>query len=331
MSANEKQKEVLVGVDFGGTKILAGVFTPGIELLGKSKLSTKANRGADAVIDRIARCIRDAVDECDLDLKQVKGVGIGAPGAVDPEAGKVLNGPNLGWKDVALKKELEKRIGVPVFLDNDCNVCTLGVYEVELGAQPRHMIGVFLGTGIGAGMVINGKLYSGFNRTAGEIGHMVIDANLGEDGKPACRTFEQLASRTAIFKQIKDLVDAGRKTVLTEMLGKDLKNLRSGDLRKALKKNDKLVEEVIRNAAVYTGIMVANLVNLLNPEVVALGGGIIEALEGQMLPVITDTAKQHTMPGVSKGIRIVASKLADDAGITGAATIARRATAGSSN
>src|SRR5712672_3575619 len=176
MAEVNSKAEYVVGVDMGGTKILSGVFTTSLKCVGRSKMSTKAERGPDAVIDRIAHCVQDAIDECDLNIKQVKGVGIGSPGSVDSENGKVMFAGNLGWKDIPLKRELEKQLQLPVFLHNDCNVCTLGVHEVELEGKPRNMIGIFLGTGIGGGLIIEGKLYSGFNRTAGEVGHMVLEA-----------------------------------------------------------------------------------------------------------------------------------------------------------
>src|ERR1051325_11937989 len=138
----EENNDYFVGVDLGGTKILAGVFTPALKCVGRSKVSTKAERGATAVIDRIARCVRDAVDECDLDLKHCKGVGIGAPGSVDAESGRVIFAPNLGWNDFSLKKELEKGLESPVATGNDCNVSALGVYEKEFAAKPRNMIGI---------------------------------------------------------------------------------------------------------------------------------------------------------------------------------------------
>src|SRR5205814_9290161 len=170
-------KQHVIGVDLGGTKIYAGIFDPSLECIGNARLSTKASRGPDAVIERIARCVRDAADECDLKLDQIGAVAIGAPGAVDPETGKVIFAPNLEWKDVALKKELEKHLGLPVFVENDANICTIGVHEAELKSKPRHLVGIFIGTGIGGGLILNGELYSGFNRTAGEIGHMVIDVD----------------------------------------------------------------------------------------------------------------------------------------------------------
>ncbi|HEY5910275.1 MAG TPA: ROK family protein, partial [Verrucomicrobiae bacterium] len=247
--------------------------------------------------------------------------------AVDFEAGTVIFAPNLeGWKDVPLKKDLEKQIEVPVFVENDCNISALGVYVAELKSKPRSMVGIFVGTGIGGGIILDGKLFSGFGHTAGEIGHMVLDINGPKCGCGNKGCFEALASRTAVFQQIKAGVKAGEKTMLTEILGDDLEDLRSGDLRKAIRRGDKYVDKVIDSAAEYIGIATANLVNLLNPEVVVLGGGVIEALADEMMSVIVETAKDYAMPGSMKGVEIIASKLGDSAGITGGAVLARRET-----
>lgn len=327
MPDSANKADHFVGVDFGGTKVLAGVFSPQLKCIGKSKISTKAARGPEAVTERIARCIKDAVDECDLELSQVKGIGIGAPGAVDPESGTVILAPNVeGWKNIPLRKMLEKALGVPVFLENDGNVCALGVHAVELGGKPKHLVGIFIGTGIGAGLILDGKLYSGFNRTAGEIGHTVLDVTGPKCGCGSRGCFEALAGRQAIFRRIQGLVKDGEKTVLTEMLGPELADMRSGDLRKALRRGDKLVEKVIEEAAEYIGIGVANVINMLSPEVVVLGGGVMDALEDEMMGIIVETAHQYSLTGAEKETEIVCSKLGDDAGITGAAVLAKRET-----
>lgn len=323
MSETNKQ-DYLVGVDLGGTKIMAGVFTPQLKCVGRAKVSTKPQRGPAGVIERIARCVQDAVDECDLQLRQVRAVGVGAPGAVDPESGRVIYAPNLEWEGVPLRKDLEKQLELPVHIENDANLCTLGVHATELGAKPRNLVGIFIGTGIGAGMILNGQLYSGFNHAAGEIGHMVISV-----GGPKCSCgnngcFEAVAARRAIFREIQNGVKEGKKTLLTEMLGEDLADMRSGDLRKAIRRGDKLVERVVEEAAEYTGIAVANVINLLNPEIVVLGGGVIDALEDEMMAIIIETARDYAMSGVAKGIDIIATKIGDDAGITGGAVLAKR-------
>ena len=322
--AEGSPKQFHIGVDLGGTKILAGVFSPQLKLVATAKTSTKADRGPKSVIERVARTIRDAIDEADQDLKSVRSIGIGAPGSIDSDEGRVIFSPNMpGWDDVPLKKELEKHLEVPVFVENDCNACTLGVHVAELGSKPKHLVGIFLGTGIGAGIILDGKLFSGFNRTAGEIGHMVLEVGGPKCGCGNKGCFEALASRTAIFRRIQTAVKDGQKTLLLDMLGNDLDDLRSGDLRKAIRKGDKLVEKVIEEAAEYTGIAVGNVINLLNPECIVLGGGVIDALEDDMMSIIVETARDYAMPGAAKGVEIVASRLGDHAGITGAAVLGR--------
>ena len=325
MAEANTKSECVVGVDLGGTKILAGVFNHSLETVGLSKLSTKSQRGVDKVVERIARAVEDAVDEADLSLKQISGIGIGAPGAVDFDAGTVIFAPNLeGWKDIPLKKDLEKLLEVPVFVENDCNIAALGVYVAELKSKPKSMVGIFIGTGIGGGIIINGELYSGHGHTAGEVGHMVLEVNGPKCGCGNKGCFEALASRTAIFQQIKAGIKDGEKTLLTEMLGEDLEDLRSGDLRKAIRRGDKYVDRVIEGAAEYIGIATANIINILNPEVVVLGGGVMEALSDEMMSVIVETAKDYAMAGAMKGVEIVPSKLGDSAGITGGAVLAKR-------
>jgi glucokinase len=188
------------------------------------------------------------------------------------------------------------------------------------------VVGIFVGTGIGGGLIINGDLYSGFNHTAGEIGHMVLDINGPKCGCGNKGCFEALASRTAIFQRIKAGIKDGEKTLLTEMLGDNLQDLRSGDLRKAMRRGDKFIAKVIEQTAEYIGIGVSNLVNVLGPEVVVLGGGVMEALADEMMGMVIKTAKDHAMPGTLRGVEIIASKLGDNAGITGAAVLARRET-----
>jgi len=327
MPEASSKREYLIGVDLGGTKILAGVFTPQFKCLGKTKSSTKAERGPDAVLERVARCIQDAVDECDLKFDQVRGIGLGAPGAVDTESGKVIFAPNLpDWHDIAIKKSLEKTLDVPVFLENDGNICTLGVHQVELAGKPKHMVGIFIGTGIGAGLILDGKLYSGFNKTAGEVGHMVLEVGGPKCGCGNRGCFEALAGRQALFKKIQTLVKEGQKTVLTDSLGPELADMRSGDIRKAIRRGDKMVERVVEEAAEYIGIGIANLMNVLNPEVIVLGGGVIDALEDEMMAIIVETAHDYALSGTDKGVDIIASKLGDDAGIVGGAVLAKRET-----
>lgn len=314
-----------VGVDLGGTKILTGVFDEQLRLLGTAKLSTRAERGVEGVVERIVRCVREALEAAGKSAGDVAAIGVGAPGAVDARRGTVRFAPNLpGWRNIPLGRRLSRALQRPVVIGNDANVCALGVYEVELRARPQHVVGVFVGTGIGGGLILQGQLYEGSSHTAGEIGHMIVEVNGPKCGCGNRGCWEAVASRTAIFRRIHEAVEGGEKTVLTEWLGEDLEDLRSNDLRKAWKREDKLVRRILVQAADYLGIGVANLINLLNPEVVVLGGGLMQALGHELLPRIQRTAREHAMPGSCPRLRIVISRLGDDAGITGAAVLARR-------
>ena len=277
-------------------------------------------------MERIQRCVRDAIDEADLSIKQVRAVGIGAPGAVNPTTGEVLFAPNLRWKDAPLGKDLGEALGLPVFVENDGNVCALGVHAVELEGKPSSTVGIFLGTGIGAGIILEGELFGGFNRTAGEIGHMVLAVGGPKCGCGNRGCFEAMASRTAIFRDLSDAIRDGAKSHLVDLLGpgEAITDLKSGDLRKALRKGDKLVEKVVEAAAEYTGIAIGNIINFLNPEVIVLGGGVMDALQDDMMAIIEATARDYAMTGTADGIQILPSKLGDKAGITGAAVLARR-------
>ena len=166
----------VIGVDMGGTKILSAVIDAEGNILGTAKVSTKAGRGALAVIDRIANCIQRAVDKSGVDAASIQAVGIGAPGPLDPATGVVIFAPNLDWRDVPLKTELEARTGFPTFVDNDVNVGTLGEHVFGAGRGIQNVVGIFVGTGIGGGIILQGELFHGASKTAGEIGHIIVKA-----------------------------------------------------------------------------------------------------------------------------------------------------------
>ena len=234
----------------------------------------------------------------------------------------MLFAPNLDWRDVALKADLEAQLGCPVWLGNDCNVAATGIHRLELEAKPNDMVSIFLGTGIGAGIITNGVFLTGATRAAGEVGHMVLDPDGPVCGCGTSGCFEALASRTAIFNRVKSAVnDGGELTQLMEADDPSVTRIRSGKLRRAVEAGDKLATAVLDETCFYTGIAIANLCNLLNPEVVSLGGGLIEQLHTVMLPKIRAAALGRIMPG-ARQVRIMATTLGDAAGITGAAILA---------
>ncbi len=314
-----------VGVDIGGSKIMAGLFDAKLRLLDSLKVNTKAHRGATEVLGRVVRCVTDVTERCNVGLSQVAAIGVGTPGVVDYKTGRVLLAPNLGWKNVKIKKRLRAALKRPLDVENDCLVAMRAIYEIELKRKPQHVVGIFLGTGIGGALVFSGQHYRGGGGVAGEIGHMIVDA----DGPPCVcggrGCFELYASRTGIVNRLRAAVAAGEKTSLFRLLEEDRNEpgaLRSGLIKKAFEQGDALVRRVVKEAAEFTGVAIGNLVNLLTPEVVVLGGGVVEALEHEMLPVTMRKARERAL--FLKQPKIIASNLGDKAGITGAAVLARR-------
>jgi glucokinase len=315
----------LVGVDMGGTKILSAVVTGEGKVLSQFKMQTRADRRPDEVIQRIADCIRKAIDASGLHISQVRAIGVGAPGPLDPDTGVVIFAPNLGWSNVPLKAKLEARLGIPTFVDNDVNVGTLGEFVFGAGKGTNNLVGVFVGTGIGGGIIWEGKLLHGVNKTAGEIGHMIVKA-----GGPRCGCgnrgcLEALASRTAITKQFrKAILKKGKKSLIVELNGGNLKTIRSNALAEAIDRRDKLATKIMRRAAEYLGIGVASIVHFLNPEMIVFGGGVVESMGDSFVEDIRNIAAAHALPNTLSGVQIVKAKLGDHAGVIGASVLARQ-------
>lgn len=315
----------VVGVDMGGTKILAAVVDAEGNILSTSKIPTQAKSKTSVVIDRIAECIRDVINESPVDADSIGAIGIGAPGPLDPVTGVVIFAPNLGWKDVPLKTELEARVDIPTFVDNDVNVGTLGEHTFGAGRGVKNIVGIFVGTGIGGGIIMNGKLFHGASKTAGEIGHIIVKA-----GGPRCGCgnrgcLEAMASRTAMTKEFqKAILKKGKKSILSNLTGGDLGLIRSGVLAKALHSKDKLTRKVFKKTTKYLGIGIGSIVNFLNPEMIILGGGVVEAVGDKFLDDIRKAANKYALPDTLKGVQIVGAKLGDDAGVLGAAALARQ-------
>ena len=323
--AKTDSEKYVVGVDMGGTKILAAIITGDGTILSRAKTATKAHKDPTKVIDRIADCINKAIKQAGLSKASIQSVGIGAPGPLDPKDGVIIFAPNLNWYNVPLKKELESRLNIPTFLDNDVNVGTVGEFTHGAGQGANSLVGIFVGTGIGGGIILNGKLFHGTNKTAGEIGHIIVKANGPKCNCGNSGCLEAISSRTAITKKIrKAVLKQGRKSHILELNDGNLDNIRSKTLAKAVASGDKVTIEVIRRTAKYLGIGIASVVNFLNPEMIILGGGVVEALDDEFIKRIRKFAKAYALPNTMDGIEIVTAKLGDDAGVIGASVLARQ-------
>ena len=316
--------DYVVGVDMGGTKILAAVINAKGEIVQQAKRATKPKKGPEEVIERITRCIREAIDGAELKPSQIRAIGIGSPGPLDPETGVIIFAPNLGWSNVPLKAKLEANLSIPTFVDNDVNVGTLGEYAFGAGRGVKNLVGIFVGTGIGGGIILDGKLFHGVNKTAGEVGHMIVEVKGPRCGCGNFGCLEAVASRTAITRDLqKAILKKGKKSKLTELNGGNLDLIRSKAIARAVKHGDKPTIKVVQRAAKYLGISVASIVHFLNPEMVVLGGGVVEAMGDSLLDPIRHAAAEYALPTTMDGVQIVAATLGDNAGVIGASVLAR--------
>ena len=317
-------ERIVIGVDLGGTKILAAVVTESGDILSRAKKKTKPEKKPEEILARVASCCREAAEEAGFSMDAIRGIGIGSPGPLDPERGIVIETPNINLTNAPVKSFLENDLGVSVFLDNDVNVGTLGEFVYGAGKGKNHVVGIFMGTGIGGGVIIDGKLLHGYSFNAGELGHMKIRAGGDVCGCGQRGCLEAYASKTAMIKYFQKAVKSGEKTILTDLVGSNWSKLTSKVFRQGVEAKDKLVCKVINRAARFTGIGVGSLLNILSPEMVIIGGGIVEALGERVLKIIRKNAEKNCFPITFKGVEIVQAALGDDSGILGAAALAWR-------
>lgn len=316
----------MLGIDLGGTKILAAVVDHEGRIIGTAKRKTRSERGVDEVIERIARTARDAVADAHLELTQIRAVGIGAPGVADYSAGVVEFAPNLtDWVNVALGPRLQNLLDIPVFVENDVNAGTYGEATVGAARGYRSVVGIFPGTGIGGGIILNGGLLRGAHNAGGEVGHMVvmIDGPQCGCGRRGC--IEALASRTAIERDILGEIRGERESIITSMVDFDAEEkITSGVLKAALDAKDPLVHDILGRAAYHLGVFTAGLINALDPECVVYGGGLIEACGDFLLPIIRSTTYRFLIrPVEPEQLPVVEAALGDNAVLLGAAMLAR--------
>lgn len=306
----------IVSIDMGGTKILAAVINSKNGIISRAKTATKSNSSEKDYIESLTDIIHQIVKQSQLKPNNIKAVCLGIPGSVNPYTGKIGLAPNLGLKNFFIKEKLQKKIAYPVLIENDVNLGALGISKFGVGKKSKNMLVMFIGTGIGGALIFDGKIYRGTNFMAGEIGHMIIqeDGPLCGCGKKGC--FEAVASRTAIVRDIL----ADKRTKKKSIIGKLVppgEKIKSRALAEAVRKKDKVVFEHLRNACNIIGIVSASISNLLNIDMIVYGGGLMEALGDDLLPIIKTSYYKHVLADAAKGTKLVKSKLADDAALYG--------------
>lgn len=308
-----------VGIDLGGTNMQIGVVDHSNAIIGTCRKKTQAEDGQEKVLDRIVKGIEGACLEAAVAVKDLAGVGIGAPSPIDTTTGMVLDAVNLGWKNVPLADILHDRLGVRVAVDNDVNAAVYGEWKLGAGQGVDDLLGIWVGTGVGGGLVLSGRLYDGGFRTAGEIGHCILfpGAPLGN------RNVENFCSRTNVVKRIEMLIKSNHKSSLLDMAEGDLSKVKSKLIARAYDEGDDLTREVVDESAHLLGIAAANAVTLLSLPRVIMGGGLTEAIGEPFVKKVRQSCRHYAFPDRCKEVDVLASTLEDNAGLLGAALIAR--------
>lgn len=317
-------KKFFIGVDVGGTKIAAGLVSSSGEILGWEKASTPRVKDAGEVMKVIICAVRDVIVDAGLKARRLRAIGIGVPGLVDAETGKILVAPNIPLAGHPIAAELERRFGVPVAIGNDVNLGVLGESWRGSGSGVENLVGIFPGTGVGGGVISGGKLLLGTHGAAAELGHIVLDPKGPRCGCGARGCLEAYASRNAMERDIRAGVKAGGKTDIVALNGGGLVQIKSKVLAHALRHRDPLVTSVMRAAAERLGDGCVSIRHCFDPELFILGGGVIEACGDFILPIVKRRLAADPLFRKIGPCRVTRSRLGDDAVVLGAVALARR-------
>jgi glucokinase len=313
----------VVGIDLGGTKILAGVVNSDHRILGRAKRTTPAKDGGPAILDAVLGCVDEALLAAGLSRNRVAAAGIGSPGPLDVKTGVILFSANLNVKNYPLGPETAAALGRPVVVRNDVRVGGYAEYRLGAGRGYRDVIAVFVGTGIGGCVIQGGETVSGATANAGEVGHMIVKAGGPRCGCGSRGCLEALASKTAIARRVEKAVRKGLPTVLGEKMTRKGGRLKSNDLAEALVAKDVVALKEVQRAAHFLGIGIGNLINVIGPEIIIIGGGVPGALGDSYVELVRASARAQAITDPQGKIRIDRAALGDDAGILGAALLAR--------
>jgi glucokinase len=311
----------VLGIDIGGTNLVVGsVAEDGSRIVATANEPTGAEAGAKDVLERLVGLAERAIEATRREIPgaEILGVGVGAPGPLDTKRGIVLLTPNLGWVNLPLRQIIHERLSLPAALDNDANCAVLGEWWVGAARGARTAIGITIGTGIGGGLILDGKLFHGASDVAGEIGHTTIDT---EGRRCKCGNYgclEAYASGPNIALRAVEEIEAGAVSRLPSLVGGDLSKITAQTVYQAAADGDDLALEVVNDTAKFLGVGIGNLLNVFNPEVVVVCGGVTLAGDHLFVPLRREAARRAFKPAVT-ACRIVPGELAGTAGVYGAA------------
>lgn len=308
-----------LGIDLGGTNIVAGVVDDNYKIISTAQVKTDCPRPAEDIVSDMAAVAKKAVENAGLKMEEIEAMGVGTPGAIDPEHGIVCYSNNLGFNDLPMAAMLKEKTGVDFYIENDANAAAYGEYIAGAGKGTDNFIAITLGTGVGGGVIVNGKIYSGSNYAGAELGHVVInlDGEICTCGRQGC--WEAYASATALIRQTKQAMIRYPSSVMWELCEGDINNVSGRTAFDGMRRGDDTAKRVVDRYIEYVAIGISNTINIFQPDILCVGGGISK--EGSTLidPIVAYVEGENYARHIAKKTEIRTASLGNDAGIIGAA------------
>ncbi len=308
-----------LGIDLGGTNIATGVVDENYNVIGRGKVKTGAGRPANEIADDMAKAVYMAIEDAGIDEKDIVSMGIGSPGSIVPEEGLVAIAENVGFVKTPICQMLKDRTGFDFYIENDANAAAYGELLAGAGKGKKHFVAITLGTGVGSGIIIDGKIFSGINHAGGEIGHTVIIKN-GQEcpcGRAGC--FEAYASATALVRQTKAAMSCAPESVMWELCEGDINKANGRTAFDAMRKGDSIATKVVNQFIEYLAVGVVNTINTFQPEILCIGGGISKEGDYLIKPLEEYIKLERYSKNIETQTVVKAAELGNDAGIIGAA------------
>ena len=298
-------------LDVGGTKVLGAIFNENDEIIFRLKKRSKASGEGSADVEQvIVDVVEEMIRESGIDRSKLNAVASCAPGVIDQEKGVVLFTPNLPWRNYDMAGSMRKKFGVPFYVGNDVNLGVLGEYHYGAGRGFRNIVGFFVGTGIGGGLILNGSLYTGNQFKAAEYGHMILDPEgpLCNCGQRGC--LEAFSSKMGMTSYIRQQISRGRESMMAEAIQEGV--FRSKKLKRALAAGDKVAQEAVDRSCHYLAVATGSMINTFSPDLILYGGGVIEAMGEVFLEKILSEVDRYCMPQIRSTVEIRTAELGDD-------------------
>lgn len=311
-----------IGIDIGGTNIACGIVNDNCEIIARAKVKTNLPRPYTEILEDIKQSVRLACEEAGIAPAEAECIGIGCPGTCNQSSGVVEYSNNLGFDNVPLRPDMEKEFGVKVYLDNDANAAAFGEFAAGSARGSRNAVVITLGTGVGSGIIVDGKIYSGSNFAGGEIGHTVIEV----DGRPCTcgrkGCFEAYSSATGLVKMTCEAAEAHPESLVARLIAEDGR-ASARTAYKAMKQGDPVGTEVTEKYVKYLACGITNTINTFQPDILCIGGGVCNEGDTLLVPLKKAVSEQIYSKNSAKNTEIVICSLGNDAGIIGAAMLYR--------